>query len=155
MNLKLETCLKEIDIVQANIARFDQNGLNIKSWCLALWSGLTAIGIQSGNVFIVLMSVVVVSAFAFIEVTYRRFQMRFIFRSAEIEDILRTNSLDAYEYAVNTSATRSNPRNEFRFVLRSPQFAIFYLMLMAMTVFIVVGMILNPQLFSGFDASAI
>ena len=154
-NFKHQLCLKEIDVIQGNIARFDQNGLTIKSWCLALWTALTAIGIESKNISVSLIPIVVIAAFAFIEIIYRRFQSRFIGRSREIEEILTTRNFEIYEYSVYRAATRSNLVRELRFIFRSPQLTIFYTTLALMTILVVSGMLINPQMFSGFDASDI
>lgn len=154
-SVKLEICLKEIDLIQENISRFDQNGLRIKSWCLTLWTALVALGIQSQNIFIVVLSLIILICFSFIELTYRRFQSRFIQRSREIEDILRIKNLDIYDYALHYSATRSNLKRELSFVAGSPQFTFFYILLALMSIFVSIGLVLNPQMFSGFDASVI
>ena len=35
-------CLKELDVIQANIARFDTNGLQLKGFCITTLSALSA-----------------------------------------------------------------------------------------------------------------
>ena len=153
IDYKTELCFKEIDIVQSNIQRFDQNGLQIKSWCLTLWTALSALGIQSHNIFILITSSITTAAFCYTELIYRRFQMRFIERSREIEDILRNGRMDLYEYSVNRCATKSNPKRELKFVLRAPQFTNFYASLLILTLTLLVLIFFYPQAFTGFDAS--
>lgn len=153
IDYKIELCLKEIDIVQSNIQRFDQNGLKIKSWCLTLWTALAALGIQSQNIFIILTSSITTSAFCYTELIYRRFQIRFIDRSREIEEILRSGKMDLYEYSVNRAATQSDLKRELKFVLNFPQFANFYASLLLITLMLAALMLFYPKAFSGFDAS--
>src|SRR5437016_13542815 len=81
----LQLCLKEIEMVQNNIARYDQNGMTIKSWCITIWSALIAYSIQNHDARIALIGVVIVMGFGFNELIYRSFQGRFIQRSGEVE----------------------------------------------------------------------
>lgn len=134
---KLQLCLKEIEIVQDNIHRFDQNGLTIKSWCLTTWSFITVYALQNTNSLIVWLAAFTVIVFSFTEFVYRRYQVRFIRRSAELESLLAKGDMKNYQYSVYKSATTNNRWREIDFVLRTPQFVVFYLSLITLSVFLV------------------
>jgi hypothetical protein len=125
--------LKEIEIVQSEIARFDDNGLTVKEWCLAVWAGLIAYGVQHSEPLIVAGAFVTTISFSFVELMYRRFQLRFISRSAHIEEMLTFKNLAEYTYDVHSSAV--GERGDCRFwtelprVLRQPHFTVFYIIL--------------------------
>lgn len=125
--------LKELDIVQSEIARFDNNGLAVKQWCLAVWASTIAYGVEHDNALIVFTSEVTTLAFSLVELAYRRFQWRFISRSKRIEDLLASNDLSGYRYDVHYSAVGQRGdcrfRTELRAVLRQPHFTLFYLTL--------------------------
>src|SRR5262245_29868233 len=118
--------LKEIDIVHSEIARYDSNGLTVKGWCLAVWAGLIAYGVQHHNVFIVAAASATTVCFAIVELMYRRFQLRFIARSARIEKILASKSFGEYMFDVHNYAigqrTDSSFCTEAREVLPMPHF---------------------------------
>ena len=135
---QLELCLKEIDIVQGNIQRYDQNGLTIKSWCLTTWSLVTAFALQNQNATLVLLSAFMVLAFSFTEFIYRRFQCRFIQRSSEIEALLDGGNLKNYKYSVYRASTNRNTVDEIKYVLSQPQFSVFYVSLMLLSVVLVI-----------------
>jgi len=134
---KLQLCLKEIQIVQDNIHRFDQNGLTIKSWCLTTWSLITVYALQNTNSLIVWLAAFTVIVFSFTEFVYRRYQVRFIKRSAEIEALLAKGDLKNYQYSVYKSASTVRTWQEIDFVLRAPQFAVFYLSLIILSALLV------------------
>lgn len=135
-NQKLQLCLKEIQIIQDNIHRFDQNGLTIKSWCLTTWSLITVYALQNTNSLIVWLAAFTVIVFSFTEFVYRRYQTRFIKRSAEIETLLAKGDLKKYEYSVYKSATTIQLWQEVKLVLRAPQFLVFYLSLVILSILI-------------------
>jgi len=137
---KLQLLIKEIEIVQENIHRFDQNGLTIKSWCLTTWSLITVYALQNTNSLIVWVAAFIVIVFSFTEFVYRRYQMRFIKRSAEIEALLVKGDLKRYEYSIYKSATTINAREEIKFVMRAPQFLVFYLSLVIISGLLVLYM---------------
>ncbi len=130
---KLQLCLKEIEIVQDNIHRFDQNGLTIKSWCLTTWSFITVYALQNTNSLIVWLATFVVFVFSFTEFVYRRYQIRFIKRSAEIEALLAKGEIKKYEYSVFRTATTIHFWQEIKSVIRTPQFLVFYLSLIVLS----------------------
>jgi hypothetical protein len=120
--------LKELEVVQNEIARFDDNGLRVKEWCLTVSVGLIAFGVEKHKWLIVLAAVVTTACFAFVEFTYRRFQWRFIRRSAQIEDKLNKKKFSTYEYKVNhTAKTSLGFCVESCAVLKMPHFAAFYI----------------------------
>ncbi len=138
---KFELCLKEIDIIQNNILRFDQNGLTIKSWCLTTWSLITVYALQNANSVLIWLGAFTIFAFSFTEFVYRRFQSRFVRRSAEIENMLEAGDLKNYKYSVFKSAIKNKPSEEIRFALRQPQFLVFYLSLIGLS--IILGILIN------------
>ncbi len=132
--------IKEIEIVEANIARFDQNGLKLKSWCVTIWSVLLAFGIERKELLVIIVAGIVIFCFGFIELAYRRFQRRFIVRSEEIEKMINKdkNIIANYKYSVNRAACTVNRREEIMFVFSQPHFKIFYLILFLLTILCVI-----------------
>ena len=124
--------LKEVDIVQSEIARFDNNCLTVRSWCLAAWSAVIAYGVDKDRVLIVSAAVVTTVGFAFIDLMYRRVQVRFILRSATLEQCLNTD-LAGYEFGVHRTAdgklNDSRFVTEARIVFRHRYYWLFYLVL--------------------------
>jgi hypothetical protein len=130
---RFELCIKEMDYVQNIIARFDQNGIAIKSWCLTTWSAVTAYGLQNKQLLVVILGIAIGFGFGIAELTYRRYQRRFLYRSTEIEEVLNSGSLDNYQFSLNRAATSVNLRDEIKFALKQPHFTLFYLMLLVFT----------------------
>jgi len=130
---RLELCMKEIEIVQETIARYDNNGSNIKSWCITTWSAVSAYAISERETAIALVGIAIVAGFSLVELTYRRFQRRFICRSAEIEQLLEGGDLREYRYSINKCAITRGGR-EIRRVLFLPHFVIFYLILILFSI---------------------
>jgi hypothetical protein len=130
--------LKEIDVIQAEIARFDNNGLTVKSWCLAVWAATIAYGVEHQSGLVTFTAVVTTVSFSIVELMYRRYQLRFIARSKCIEDLLAGQDLQGYQYDVHHSAIGQRGdcrlRSELRGVLRMPHFTLFYLILISFAV---------------------
>ncbi len=124
---------KEIDVIQSEIARLDSNGLKIKEWTLAIWASLLAYGVSKDNALIVIASIIATLSFALVESTYRRFQLRFIEISRELEDTLAGKGAEEYRYQVHATATgqrgQRNTLSELAEALGQPQFWLFYLIL--------------------------
>lgn len=125
---KMQLCMKEIEIVQAAIARYDNNGSNIKSWCVTTWSALSAYSISERESGIALLGLAIIVAFGFLELTYRRFQQRFIGRAKELELMLASDRLAEYNFSVHKFA-ETKGTNEIQSVIRLPHFVLFYLAL--------------------------
>jgi hypothetical protein len=144
--------LKEIEIVHREIARYDNNGLTVKGWCLTVWAGLIAYGVQHSEPFIVAAALVTTISFSLIELTDRRYQLRFISRSERIEQMLTAEQDFQRQWSKVPRSDRAyeNPAKEYRFdihfsavgkrdpsrlrdelpkVLILPHFSIFYLIL--------------------------
>ncbi|HEX8633867.1 MAG TPA: hypothetical protein VF703_06920 [Pyrinomonadaceae bacterium] len=130
---RLELCIKEIEIAQESIARYDENGSNIKNWCVTTWSAVSAYAIGQRETAIALIGIALVIGFSLVELTYRRFQKRFIGRAAEIEDMLESGDLRAYRYSIHKCAATRCER-EIRSVLLLPHFIIFYVVLIIFSV---------------------
>ena len=126
---KLDLCKKEIDIVQGNIARYDRNGLQIKTWCVTGWGFLQAYALNNEKYIIALVASAMVVVYGMIELIYRRYQKRFIDRSAEIEEMLKSENLAAYKYKISESAYNINTREEILFSLKQPHFTVLYISL--------------------------
>jgi hypothetical protein len=127
-NNRLQLWMKEIEIVQANIARFDNNGSNIKSWCVTTWSAVSAYSLSQRDPAIALVGLAIIMGFGVVELTYRRFQKRFLARAAEMEEILATDKLGDYKFSVDKAA-KTPGANEVRSVFLLPHFILFYLVL--------------------------
>jgi hypothetical protein len=129
---RYELCRLEIGVVQDNIARFDSNGLQVKTWCATTWIALEAFAIKENMAQLAAAGAIVALVFATIELSYRRFQWRFIERSEQIEGLL-SDGLDAYKYSVHESA--ANPhKGEIRHSLTQPHFYTLYGLLALMSV---------------------
>lgn len=125
---KDDLILKEIEIIQEQIGRFDNNGLAIKQWCLGVSTALIAYGVEKNKWLIVLASVFTTACFAFVELMYRRFQLRFISRSHDIEEGLKTHDFPDYEYKVHQTAMKPlGFWKEVSRVFKMPHFTVFYL----------------------------
>jgi hypothetical protein len=133
---RLQFCLKEIDIVQANIARFDTNGSNIKSWCVTTWSAISAYALTQRDPAVAGVGLAIIIGFGLLELIYRNFQDRFIRRAAEIERLLESGELEKYVYSIDkTAVTKSH--KAWRDVLRRPHFSIFYAAFIMFSVIII------------------
>jgi hypothetical protein len=144
-----ELLLKEIDIIREEIDRYDNNGLTIKGWSLAVWAGTIAYGVEHSQWVIVLVSLVAPASFAVVELAYRRFQQRFIARSKRIEEmLLASRRLENYQFEVHRSAigllNDSSFRNEGWTAIQQPQFWIFYSLLALASVGATVYVWVNP-----------
>ena len=119
-------CELELGVVQATIARFDGNGLQVKTWCATSWVAVQTFAIKESLSRLSIACVVLVLVFAMIELPYRRFQWRFIRRSAAIESSLRQGTLTGYEYSVHRCAVNHSLRSELAFSLTQAHFYTFY-----------------------------
>jgi hypothetical protein len=136
-DLRKELLFKELDFVQGEIARFDDNGLKIKEWCLGIWAGLIAYGVPKREWLIVMAAAVTTVGFGLVELTYRRFQLRFIRGSGKIEKRLNTKLLCGYQYRVHRTAMANLGWRAETFLVctRTPQFIVFYSVLMIFALF--------------------
>jgi hypothetical protein len=126
--------LKEIELVQSEIARFDNNCLTIRSWSLATWTAVIAYGVEKQKPLIILAALVTTFSFALIDVVHRRIQVRFILRSKDIENTLNSKNFSQYQYAVHRTAdgkmNDSRFRTEALLIFKHPYYWLFYLVLM-------------------------
>lgn len=125
---QFQLCLKELEILQGTIARYDNNGSNIKSWCVTIWSAVSAYAISERESATAILAIAIIVGFGIVELTYRRFQRRFILRAGLIENLLETGSLKGYSYSIHRSAEQKS-QNEYKSVLRLPHFTFFYIAL--------------------------
>ena len=127
--------MKEIEIVQGNIARFDTNGSNIKSWCVTTWAAVSAYALTERDAPVAALGIAIILGFGVLELIYRAFQTRFIQRAAEIERLLASGNFESYEYSIDkTAGTRTS--KEIRGVLTRPHFTLFYLVFIVVSAFI-------------------
>src|ERR1700741_2980301 len=132
---RFQLCMKEIEIVQGNIARFDTNGSNIKSWCVTTWAAVSAYSLTERDAPVAALGVSIIFGFGGLELIYRGFQGRFIERAAEIEKLLGCGNLESYVYSIDrTAATRMI--KEYRGGLIRPQFTSFYLVFILFSILI-------------------
>jgi len=135
---RFELCLKELDLLQANIARYDGNGLAIKSWCITSVSVLGAYAVVHRSIFVALIATIATLAFALTEMVYRCYQRRFIDRSNHLEADL-SNDLAEYHYCLGACAGEAHWRYEIGKALVQPHFWMLYAMLIVMLVLIASG----------------
>jgi hypothetical protein len=128
-----ELCVLEIGIVQDNIARFDSNGLQIKTWCATTWSALEAFAIREELARLAAAGVVIALVFGSVELSYRRFQWRFIQRAAQIEDLLERDAMTTYQYRVHRSASDHHLRAELKYSLTQAHFYTLYALLILLS----------------------
>ena len=140
---QFELCLKELDFIQESIARYDGNGLTIKSWCLALDSTLAAYAVVHRSTFVAVVAAVATLAFGAIELVYRCFQYRFIRRSRELEKCLEKFDPDQYKYGLYACATNECWREEIAVALRQPHFVVLYALLFTLSLILGIGLSLN------------
>ena len=145
---QFELCLKELDFIQETIARYDGNGLAIKSWCLAVDSGLAAYAVVHRSTFVAIVAAVATLAFGSIELVYRCFQYRFIRRSCELEKSLANFDPAHYRYGLHACATNVFWREEISAALRQPHFVVLYFMLLVLSLLLSAGLSFNwiPEL---------
>lgn len=123
---RLLLCLKELDQLHAIITWYDEAVLRKKSWCIAVWSIISAFGIHSVNATVVLLGLVAVMGFATSELILRRYQRRYIVRAEEIDGLLAGGDLSHYRYALTDTAGRSERRREIWYALTQPHFTLYY-----------------------------
>lgn len=143
-----ELCLKELELVQSHIARYDGNGLAIKSWCLSIDSALAAYAVVNQSAFVALMASIITVAFAAIEIVYRCYQSRFIHRAREIEACLQDFSAERYRYALSSAAEKACWSDEIKKAVHRPHFIGFYAMffILALLLFAALCLGLLPTL---------
>jgi len=124
----MDFLLKEIDIVQANIARYDQNGMKIKNWCITSWGAATIYGFEHNNFHVLSIAPYIVLCFFMVEWVYRTYQFRFISHSATLEKICAEDNIENYRYSISSIAGRKI-KGERMQVLKQPHFITLYLML--------------------------
>jgi len=126
--MKQELIFKEIDIVQSQIARYDEQGLKIKGLCVTLAAALTVYGLTAGvsSPFIAIIAIAI--GLGWLEWEYRLIQSRFIIRSKIIEGIVNSDNIESYTYSVNRTARGELDKNEvpWKVALTQRQFFIFY-----------------------------
>ena len=123
---RFELCLKELEQLQTNISWYDEAVMQKKSWGLAVWSIVTAFGIQSTNAMIVLVGLAALVGFATSELILRRYQRRYVVRAEEIDGFLMQGDLIQYKFSLTAIAGRSERVRELGYALKQPHFTIFY-----------------------------
>jgi hypothetical protein len=126
-----ELALTEFGYLQDNIQRFDSNGLEIKKWAIAAWTGtLTVSAVQDASMHA--LAIAAVLGFAYVEVLYRTYQYRFIRRAGVVEAYLRDPDSVDYAFGLDEAAATRLP-GELRFALRAPHVWVVYAGLITLT----------------------
>lgn len=123
---RFELCLKEVDQLQTIITWYDEAVLRKKSWGLAVWAIVTALGIQNANAMIVLIGLAALAGFATSELILRRYQRRYVVRAEVIDEILAQGNLRQYQFSLTAIAGRSERAREIWYALTQPHFTLFY-----------------------------
>jgi len=140
---RFELCLKELELVQGHIARYDANGLTIKSWALATASALAAYAVVHRSAFVAVIGALVTVAFASAELVYRCFQSRFIARAATLESVLQSEDLGRYRYALTSAAVTPRWRDEVRSSIRQPHFTLLYALVIFLSLILALALRLD------------
>ncbi len=125
----MDFLLKEIEITQASIARYDQNGMMIKNWCITTWGATTAYGFQYPGFDIIAIAPYIVLCFFMVEWVYRTYQYRFIKHAATLETVAHSEKWQDYRYSICSIAS-TKLKGERLVVLKQPHFVGLYLMLL-------------------------
>ena len=137
---RFELCTKELDFLQSLIAKYDSNGLTIKSWCVTAVSALWAYSVVHHSSFVALIPAATTVGFGILELVFRCIQYRFIKRSKVIEAMLQAETLSEYRYGLSTVATNYHWGREFRAALKEPQATVLYLISLGVNVLLILGL---------------
>ncbi len=66
-----------IDLVEAQILRMSENSKQMKTWCIALVSGVVGIYVQTGNWFLLWIGVAIIVLFAWMDAYYLLIERQF------------------------------------------------------------------------------
>jgi hypothetical protein len=86
----------EYQQVRAKIDRLDQARFTLKGWAITLTGALVALGVQAGNRWVVLLSLLVAVPMALVEADYLARQGSLTERSDHIEDVMESIRRDGY-----------------------------------------------------------
>jgi uncharacterized membrane protein len=89
---KVEILIKEWDHVQTHISRFDAILFNIRTWAVSAFSAMLAVAATQKIPGLMLLAMLPVSMFWFIDALQKRFQRLFIFRARDIEAYLSSSA---------------------------------------------------------------
>lgn len=126
---KFSLYMKELEFVQDSIARYDSNGLMIKSWCATTVSALAAYAAVHGSALAALVGIAATLAFSLMELIYRCYQSRFIARARTLEEVIVKADLSNYTFGLCAAASTADWPKEIRWSLRQPHFIGLYLVL--------------------------
>lgn len=124
----MEMLIKEIEFTQAAIARYDQNGMMIKNWCITTWGAATVYGFEHNNLLIIGLVPYMVLCFFVVEWVYRVYQLRFIRHSAQLQKMARQKDFADYQFGLSSAAS-SYLKGDRMHVLKQPHFVMLYIML--------------------------
>jgi hypothetical protein len=89
---KLEILIKEWDYVQSHIGRFDSILFSIRTWAVSAFSAMIVVAATRNLPDLMLLAILPVFMFWFIDALFKRFQRYFIFRGQEIEAYLSSGT---------------------------------------------------------------
>jgi hypothetical protein len=92
---QLQLLLIEIEIIQSKISSFDDLSFKIKGWAVTLWSAIIIWSYKNGGSDLLLIAVIVILSFWFLDAYYKTIQIQFRTRMSSIEDFI--NSKNLYE----------------------------------------------------------
>lgn len=90
---KLEILMKEWDYVQTHIGRFDVILFNIRTWAVSAFTAMIAVAATQKLPALMLLAMLPVLMFWFIDALHKNFQRNFIFRNREIESYLSSDAI--------------------------------------------------------------
>jgi len=110
-----ELILKEIEIINGDIKKFDDYSFVIKGWSITLWTGFIAwliVNIEEGllSEFTIYASIIILLAFWFLDGLMKYFQRIFVRRNEVLEDFINDEKLK-----VEIKIEKKNQPIEFKF----------------------------------------
>jgi hypothetical protein len=112
---KLEILMKEWDYVQSHIGRLDSIIFNIRGWAISAFTAMIAISATQKIPNLMLLAMLPVLMFWFIDALHKNFQLNFILRGREIETYLASNALlDDAKWQSGISITAPDLSGSFR-----------------------------------------
>lgn len=126
----MDKFVKELEITQNSIARYDQNGMTIKNWCITTWGAANIYGFEHNNLLIISLAPYLVLCFFVVEWIYRVYQSRFIRHAQYLEQCMNDGTENEHTYCISAIAG-AKTKGEMLAVLKMPHFVTLYIMLLA------------------------
>ena len=94
---KVTFIVTEYNVLNDKIKHFDNLNFQLKGWLITIWTILNTFALNQNRYELVLISLIPIFMFAFIEWRYRFYQRIFIARIEELERMLATDNLRELE----------------------------------------------------------